>query len=259
MHHPIPLKLSTPAQKQRPLHSKLWRHFLPGLALACFAVPSQGEPVDGTLFTSYGISTDHTTVSWVVCGSTKDTEGCYDSGHLGPFGSVGALLESAPLTGSPANTVAREIYVLDVAGGASQTEVNLYVYTKTDIVSASSDKTVVVLKDTIGLPLAGGTTAQASMAANQKFLFVGTDQTPYAVIVAKKGFAVTQTGGFDPAINVTAITGDPYGYVTVTFGTFASGNNGFYVYGPNGMGQEDGGGATFMLNTIQAVLPSTFH
>jgi hypothetical protein len=259
MHHSILRKLSTPARQERPFHSRLWRHFLPGLALACFAVSSQGKPIDGTLYTSYRISTDHTTVSWVVCGSTKNTSGCYDSGTLGPFGNVGALLESAASTDATTQTVAREIYVLDVAGGKFQTEVNLYVYTKTDIIAPSDDKTVVVLKDTISLPLAGGSNALASMAANDKFLFIGTNQTPYGVIVAKKGFSITQTLGFDPAINVTAITADPYGYVTVTFGTFGSGESGFYLYGPDGSQQEDGGGATFMLNTTQAVLPSTFH
>ena len=256
MHHSILLRLSIPGQKERPSHSRLWRHFLPGLALTCFAVSSQGNPIDGTLFTTYQISADHTKVSWVVCGSTKDSSGCYDSGTLGPFGNVGALLESAASTNVTTKTVAREIYVVDVAGGTFQTEVNLYVYTKTDIISPNEDKTVVALKDTIGLPLVGGSNVLASMAANNKFLFIGTNQTQYGVKVAKKGFSVTQTPGFDPPINVSAITADPYGYVTVTFGTFGSANSGFYLYGPDGTVQEDGGGAPFLLNTTQAVLPS---
>jgi hypothetical protein len=256
MHQSIRRKLSIPAENNCHLHSRLWRHFLPGLALACFAVSSQGKPIDGTLYTTYQISSDHTKVTWVVCGSTKKTYGCYDSGILGPFGNVGALLESAASTDVTTKTVAREIYLLDVAGGKFQTEVNLYVYTKTDIISATDDKTVVALKDTIGLPLVGGSNALAAMAANNNFLFIGTSLTQYGVIVAKNGFAVTQTPGFDPPINVSAVTADPYGYVTVTFGTYGSANSGFYLYGPDGTLQEDGGGSPFLLNTVQAVLPS---
>jgi hypothetical protein len=56
-------------------------------------------------------------------------------------------------------------------------------------------------------------------------------------------------GGFSPPINVTAITADLYGYVTVTQASFGTGENGFYVFGPTGGGAEDGGGAEFLLNT----------
>lgn len=68
---------------------------------------------------------------------------------------------------------------------------------------------------------------------------------------------MTQIGGFSPPINAATIASDQYGYITITFGSF-SGDSGFVVLGPNGTEQEDGGGADFMLNTVQAVLPSTF-
>ncbi len=95
------------------------------------------------------------------------------------------------------------------------------------------------------------------MAANNKFLFIGTNQTPNGLEVQKVTFAITEIGGFSPPINVTAITADKYGYVTLTFGSFSGGENGFVVIGPDGFGREDGGGASFMLNTVQAILPST--
>ena len=34
---------------------------------------------------------------------------------------------------------------------------------------------------------------------------------------------------------------------------------GFYVFGPDGSAQEDGGGADFMVDTVQGILTSTFQ
>ena len=216
-------------------------------------------PPDATLFTTYGIDATHTSVSWVVCGSTQQTEGCYDSGNLGPFGKVGALMEGNPSTNRTTNTVTRAIYVLDIASGSNLNGVTLYVYKKTDTVTSTFDTTSVTLSKTISLPLVGGSSALASMAGNNKFLFIGTNNSPEAVEIQKSTFSITQIGGFSPPINVSAITADPYGYVTVQFGSFSTGENGFVVLGPDGGGREDGGGAAFMLSTVQAVLPSTLH
>jgi hypothetical protein len=212
--------------------------------------------LDATLFTTYSLFSNATSVSWVVCGSTQQSSGCYASGSLGPYGKIGALIEGNPATNLTKGTVTRSIYVLDIASGSSQNSVVLYVYKKVDTITASSDSVSVTLTKTINLSLTGGNTALASMAANGKFLFVGTNQTPYALRVQKSNFAITEIGGFSPPINVSAITGDAYGYVTVTFGSFAGGESGFVVIGPTGGGQEDGGGASFMLGTAQAVLPS---
>jgi hypothetical protein len=214
-------------------------------------------PPDATLFTTYNINPSHTSVSWVVCGSTQQSSGCYDSGSLGPFGKVGALIEGNSSTNRTTNTVTRAIYVLDIATGSNLNGVTLYVYKKTDTVTSSFDTTSVTLFKTVSLPLAGGSSALASMAANNKFLFIGTNQSPQAVEIQKGTFSITQVGGFSPPINVSAITADQYGYVTVQFGSFSTGENGFVVLGPDGGGREDGGGAAFMLNTVQAVLPST--
>ena len=75
----------------------------------------------------------------------------------------------------------------------------------------------------------------------------------------KRTFSVTQLGGFSPPINVFAITANPYGYVTLSFGSVGGPSTDFIVVGPDGSTAEDGGGSQFMLNTVQAVLPSTFH
>ena len=208
---------------------------------------------DSTLYTSYTVSSTLQSVDWVVCGSTTETDGCYGSGNLGTFGHVGAMLESQPVVSG--NTVTREIYVLDTLS-ASATSVSLFVYTKTDVVSASDDQVSVTLTQTISLPLVGGSSVTASMAANGSYLYVGTNQSTQAVRVAKNVWTVTTIGGFDPSIPVASITANPYGYVTVTFGTPGGEFSGFYVFGPTGGAEEDGGGPNFILNDLNAVIPA---
>jgi hypothetical protein len=239
--------------------SRIIQKCLPAAILLVFCVPgvSASGPPDQTLFTTYNIDASHTSLSWVVCGSTQQSSGCYAAGSLGPFGKIGALLEGNQSTNLTTNTVTRAIYVLDVATGGNLNGVKLYVYKKTDTVTATFDTVSVSLSKTISLPLVGGSSALASMAANTKFLFIGTNQSPSAVEIQKGTFTMTQIGGFSPPIDVSAITSDKYGYVTVTFGSFGGGESGFVVLGPDGAGREDGGGAPFMLNTDQAVLPST--
>src|SRR5262249_26687424 len=151
------------------------------------------------------------------------TEGCFGSGGLGPFGRAGALIEGNQST--QGNTVSRFIYVVDIAGGTGGNGVTLFVYKKTDTVTSSTDTITIKLTRKIPLPLTGGSTALCSMAANNGFLFIGTDQSPQAVRVQKNNLAVTTIGGFSPPINVSSITTDKYGYVTVTFGGFTNGEN----------------------------------
>lgn len=211
-------------------------------------------PPDATLFTTYTSSSG--SVGWIVCGSTALSSGCYASGSLGPFGRVGALMEGNPFVNLTTNTVTRAIYVVDSASGIPGNQVVLHVYKKTDVVGSTFDTVTVTPLKNVLLPLAGGSTALVSMAANHGFLFIGTDQSPQAVRVQKNNLTVTQVGGFSPPINVTAITADNYGYVTVTQG-HGSGASGFAVYNANGAPQESGGGANFMLNTLTAVTNAT--
>jgi hypothetical protein len=207
-------------------------------------------PPDSTLFTTYSLDVAHTSVSWLVCGSTQQTSGCYASGNLGPFGKVGALLEGNQW--SITNTVTRSIYVLDIATGSNQNGVTLYVYKKIDIITPSFDTVSITLSNTVSLPLLiGGSSALSYMAANKNYLFIGTDQGPSGAEVKKGTLTITPIGVNPP---ITAITADRYGYVTVTYGSFPQG---FVLFGPNGLLQESGGGGLFLLNTVQAVLAST--
>ena len=209
--------------------------------------------IDATLYTKYHTDISHTNVDWVVCGTLGGLSDCYGSGTLGPFGQIGAMLEGEPKTDRGANTVTRAIYVLDYKSGPNQNEVVLYVYTKVDAITATSDTVTVTLSRTISLPLIGDFPAQTSMAANKRFLFIGTDLSPNAVQIDKRNFTVTEIGNFSPPINVFAITADQYGYVTLSFGSFGSPDTAFIVVGPNGSAAEDGDGSQFVLNTLQAI------
>ncbi len=216
------------------------------------AVPA-ATPIDATLYTRYHTDPNQTIIDWNVCGSLPDSSGCYGSGSLGPFGRVGALMEGEPTTNRIANTVTRAIYVLDSASGPNQNEVVLYVYTKVDTITTDSDTVTVTLSQTISLPLVGGTSAMTpQMAANKQFLFIGTDQSPQAVVLDKRTFSVTQLGGSSSS-NVFGIFANQYGYATITFGSFRGGHNAFIVAGPDGSDKEDGDETQFMLDTVMGL------
>lgn len=87
-------------------------------------------PPDATLYTSYFFGSGYQDLTWVVCGSTPETKGCYGSGSLGPFGRVSALMEGNPTTDAATNTVSRIIYVVDVGSGSDGTAVVLHAYKK---------------------------------------------------------------------------------------------------------------------------------
>jgi hypothetical protein len=223
-------------------------------ALGQGTVPTASGPPDANLYTSYYTNANYQNISYLVCGSTTGSEGCYGSGSIGPFGRVGAMIEGNPsITGG---TVVRFVYVVDVASGTNSTGVSLLVYKKIDKVTSTYDTTTFTLLHTIALPLNGGTKAQAFMAANNSFLFIGTDQSPQAVEVQKSKLTVLSIGGFSPPVNVSAITANKYGFVAVTFGGSSTNVGGTYWYAPNGGGVQDGGGAYFLLDTINGVSTS---
>jgi hypothetical protein len=162
------------------------------------------------------------------------------------------MIEGNPIQNLTAGTVTRYIYVLDVGYGSSANQVALYVYKKVDVISGGSDNVSSSLFKTVVLPLMGGTATIASMGANAKCLYIGTNQDQPAVQVQKSNFALTQFSGVSGPYNVTSITTGQYAFVTVTWGNGA----GFDVIDKNGQAQENGGGDSFMLNTLVATIPS---
>jgi hypothetical protein len=214
------------------------------------AAMAAGEPasakklLDATLFTTY--SGGGASISYVVCGSLPQTSGCYGSGSLSPFEQACAVLEGKEKQKN--NVITRAIYVLDKRTSASA-PITLYVYTRTDTITDTSDSIQVSLTKTVYLGINGGASANCSMAANKDFVYAATDADTVAAGMNKSTYAVSQLGGFSPPANIVSITTDDRGYVSLHF------NGGFYVYGPDGSLQEDGGGAADMVGTHNAWVP----
>lgn len=125
----------------------------------------------------------------------------------------------------------------------------LNVYTKTDVITPDFDTVTVTLFQAITLPLTGGLSAKGSMAANKNFLLAGTSRSAVALELDKRTFAITQFGPYSS--NLSSITADQYGYITADFD-----ESEFFQVGPDGTDVQGGGGAWFMLNTVQGV-PAT--
>jgi hypothetical protein len=96
---------------------------------------------------------------------------------------------------------------------------SLSVYRLTIVVNAPEAACTLVLLKTIPLPNTGGLNAHTYMAANAHYLFIGTDQDPYAVRVNAVSYVVSKAPGPTPPTKVSSITADDYGYVDVTFGS----------------------------------------
>lgn len=202
------------------------------------------------IYTTYQDFSAATSITWTTCGSTKYTSGCYGSGSLGTFLRACSIMEDTRTATPATNSVmlSNKIYILD-GGAATGDPVMLHVFKKTDIVTSSSDTINVVPLAQIPLPLAGGSNTLCFMAGNAAFFFIGTNATPYAVMVAKEDLKVTEIGGFSPPLNVSGISVDNQGDAMVTWRT---GNiTGFYVYDENGALLEDGGGSPVLANRHQ--------
>lgn len=180
------------------------------------ATAAAALPPDHAFFTSYSMGPGNTSVDWTVCGSTAATKGCHGSGTMGPFGSAASLIEGNPVVDSATGTVTREIYVCDVVAGTGKTHAVLKDFRKTDVVSSSGDATSVALVKSVPLSLAAGAGAACFMAADDGFVFVGTDKDVRYAKVAKDTLGVKLANDVD--VDISSMTADAYGYVHMTFG-----------------------------------------
>ena len=48
-------------------------------------IPAASGAPDAGLFTSYYTSANYQSISYLVCGATAQTSGCYGTGSIGPF------------------------------------------------------------------------------------------------------------------------------------------------------------------------------
>jgi hypothetical protein len=222
------------------------------LSMLMGAVPLHAAAIDSTLYTYYNIGTNGF-IYLTVCGSLPGSGGCYGSGSMGPFGRVGSMVEGNPAQNVKAGTVTRYIYVVDVASGSGGDGVELYVYKKVDTITESDDSVTVTLYKTTSLTeLTGGNTATAFLAANSKFLFVGTNQNGNVVSVKKSNLVVSTV--LETTEALSSITANSYGDISLVWGT--GGGAQFEIITPSGKGGVAGEPASFLQNTTQGAVPS---
>lgn len=203
--------------------------------------------IDAGLFATFSAS--QTSVSFVVCGSLPESEGCYGSATLSPFESVCAVLQGTP-NYKTNGVVERDIYILD-RRASKNASVLLYVYKRKDTISDGGyDSVSTMLARTVPLASEGGPNAKCSMAGNNAAIYAGTSKDTFANVIDKNTYVVTRYGGFSPPAHLHSITADERGYVAIHF------DGGFYVVGPDGRGEEDGGGAADMINTRNGWIPN---
>jgi hypothetical protein len=220
---------------------------LASFLLICGSLVCHAATIDSGLYTTYTTFNAKTTLDWSVCGSVGTTNGCYGAGSLGPFGQIGSVVEGSKSYNLTKGTVTRYLYVIDQAYGTSLDGVALYAYKRVDTITASSDTVTLTLQKTLPLSLTGGAAALTFVGANPGYLVIGTNQTSVPVEVNKKTYAVTSLGIISQI--PISITADNYGYITVTSA------GAFFVIGPTGSLEEDGGGSPFTVNTLIGIQP----
>ncbi len=183
--------------------------------LGTLAPPARAQ-INAKLFTTYNVQGGGTSVGWVTCGATAQSEGCYSSGNLQPFGKVCAMLEDTAVIHG--DTVKQHVYVLDTDyhGGHS---LYLDAYRKTDVITQTYDTTTFKLQKRVALGVPAGSNAACYAAANQGYIYAGSSLGTSLVIVSKADYSVQTVNGFSPPIPVTSIQADDRGYVSVNFGS----------------------------------------
>lgn len=130
-------------------------------------------------------------------------------------------------------------------------------YKETIIVKDPGASTVTLLT-TVPLKLTGGGSAICSMVGYDKFLFIGTNQTKYALRVRKSDLTVTNAGEWGLGAKVSSMSSDKRGYITINFGSGGT-NFGNIQYAPDGYNLGYFGPEyQFMANTNIAVGAETF-
>ena len=225
------------------------RFLLIALLPFCLAIPAMANtPVDSTLFTTYMLGPSSQQINYLVCGSTEESEGCFTSGEIGPFGRVGAIIEGKARESG--DVVTREVYVIDTASGTGANGVTLSVYRKTDTVTASDDSVEVSLVRSVPLPLKGGAHANCYVAGSTGYLYVATDKGPTAVQVGKGSLELTEISSatIPAATRVVSISATTAEAVTIAFGGETPSAASYVSYNAAGQQFEQGGGYNAYLN-----------
>jgi hypothetical protein len=204
------------------------------LSAACVLAP---VPARAQLYTTYNF--DNAGFNWVTCGSTPQSEGCYGSGAVTTFGHLCAIFED--YASGTTYDYKQHVYALD-NNATGKKDVVLHILT----LSISTDQTgfahtTFTPLTNVKLPLTGGNGVKCYAAENGAAIVAGTNASTQAAYIDRKTLAVSGYGGFSPPATVSGITVDAAGYITVNF------QGGFYLIGPDGSGQEDGGGNAYLI------------
>lgn len=221
--------------------------------VAFFAVvTAHAAPPDAGFYTGYSLDYPGY-VTFITCGSSPTSEGCYGSGTFGPFSRVGCMIEGMATTSG--HVVTRAVFVIDVASGSESTGVTLYRYSKTDTIDPTSGDDTVhsTLTNTVALPLVGSATAACYIAGTTDFLYIGTDQTGSVIRVQKGPLTTTSVVANQPGSRIKALTADQYGFVSIETATSAANSDQFSLYAPSGRYMGDGGGDYRLLTRFQSI------
>jgi len=230
-----------------------WAITLMAAALQLFVTNVQGGgipmPTDSTLYTTY--DTSPAGISWYTCGTTGS--GCYGGGYL-PANNPCALLEDKDrITKATADEFDSERYVyLMTAEDAKNPRLTVYLM-KYHVTPSYATTTFSLVRRVKLSNLVGGNGVQCYAAANGAALYLGTNASDNAVMVQKYSYVTSPIGGFSPPSPVSGISADNMGYVTVNFGEKNSYNTDFYMFGPDGLGVEVGGGHQYLPNTLNTI------
>jgi hypothetical protein len=215
------------------MNIRIPREFYRALALltsvVCPLAASAATLPDANIAELYSFSNNFQNVGYVACGHFPDVR-CVARGSIGPFGYVGGLVEGYPTING--NTVQRNLYIVDIAAGTNSSDVVLFRYQRTDTVTADSYDITYKLTASVKLPLVGGSDATCTLAANLRFVAIGTDKSVSAVVVTKGSLDLRKIDGVFDMSPVSTITANDNGFISIMFGGVDG--PGFVLIGPDG-------------------------
>lgn len=207
------------------------------------AAEAKRVALDAGLYATYAASP--TEVDFSVCGHLQQGSGCFGGDFLQPpFEQACAVLEGTPKQKD--NVIKRAIYVLDKRTSNSD-PVTLYVYVRTDTITATLDTVNVKFKAKIPMSgVTGGSNSKCFMAASDTLLYAGTDASQQAGVVDKAALTVSL---LSISGTLVSITSDERGYIAVDFG------GGTDVFDPQGVKESVSGSRADMVSTRNAWRP----
>ena len=161
------------------------------LVSSAFVGTAHAQRSPRTLFTSYEQSAGSTVVSWLTCGSTSTSSGCFGSGQIGPFGRACAITKSGD-----------KVIVIDTFASdpGQDPKVALRIYK--EVVSSTPS---VTLQKTIDLPVSASMTATCSAATLGNLVIVGTSENPnFHQVNLRSGAVVSGQVCGTPTVRISA-------------------------------------------------------